>query len=364
MASITFWARGDSTTANNNELNPIGTTGANGVPAFQLTFYNDDPDIPGPDTSGDLTLDGYTGLTDPDTMVEINGVRYAFTFTVQGTLPTSGQGIQQVPLEHRGDTVGVIRVVIDGVPREYFFILDGSGTQASMNAFGDGAISLTNIDFTPCFCTGTQILTPYGNRRVETLVAGDWVAVAGGSARQIVWIGSTRVPRAALSQNGALRPIVIRAGAFGPGLPEADLSVSPQHRILVDHASCELLFGEAAVLIPAKYLVGTFADTADVDGDVVYYHVLLEDHAILVSNGLPTESFQPARHMIDVMDMAARLRLEAVIAALGAPTLLSRKDACRSLRRFEAEVLLRRLPKAFALPGLIRDPSLAPLSQT
>ena len=344
MASRSFWARGDSTTANNNELNPIGTTGGQGVPAFQLIFHDDDPDVPGIDTTGDLSLDGFVvGVRDPDTMVQIGGVRYPFIFIVQGVLPVSGQqGAQQVPPVHYGDAVGVIRVTIAGQPREYFFILDGSGTQASMNAFGAGAVGLTSIDFTPCFCAGTRIKTQSGPRLVETLVAGDWVLTANETARQIIWVGVTRVPRASLVWNQNLRPVVIPADTFSPGVPDGELRVSPQHRILIEDPGCELLFGEPAVLVAAKYIVGRGGKLAEPTGDVEYYHVLLEDHDMLISNGLVSESFQPARRTMDVMDHATRTRLEDVLAVLGANDMLARKDSYLSLKEHEAAVLLDR----------------------
>jgi Hint domain len=350
MPSISFWVRGDSTTANNNELNPIGTTGGNGVPAFQLSFVDDDPDIVGIDTLGDLNLDGFNGLTDPDTMVLINGVRYPFTFTVQGILPTSGQGAQQVPAEHLGDTVGVIRVVIGGTPVEYFFILDGSGTEASMNAFGQGAIGLTNIDFTPCFCTGTMIATPSGSRAVERQVAGDLVLNDAGEAHPIHWIGRSRISLANLRRNPDMNAIRIPAHAFGATQPDADLFVSPQHRIVLEGPAAELLFGEARVLAAAKHLVGTFAEKTVPDADVEYYHILTEAHEILILNGLPTESFQPARRMIDVMLPAARVNLEATLSALGRNDMLTRLDALPSLKRNEAVLLATMMQEPHIVP--------------
>ena len=145
MASVSFWVRADSITANNSVLNPIGTNGANGVPAFQLTFTNDSPSIPGVDESGDLLLDGNGGLTDPDTSVVIDGTSYSFTLMLIGVLPNNSQ----VPAGQAGKEVALISVVMGGVTHEYFFLLDGSGTQGVMNAFGNGAILLTSVVTTP-----------------------------------------------------------------------------------------------------------------------------------------------------------------------------------------------------------------------
>jgi hypothetical protein len=161
-----------------------------------------------------------------------------------------------------------------------------------------------------------------------------------GQAKQVIWVGRTRYAPAALRHNPDLCPIIIPANAMGPGLPASDLHVSPQHRIVLQSAACELLFGTDTVLVPAKFLVGTLAEMAPVTGAVDYFHILLEDHDMLVSNGLPTESFQPARRTIDVMDDAARGRLEGILAVLGVEEMLTRKDRFLSLKRPEAKVLL------------------------
>lgn len=358
MASVSFWARQDSITANNNVLNPIGNAG---TPATLITFTNDDPDIAGVDRSGDLILDYNGGLTDPDTSIVINGVSYPFTFVLIGTLPTSGQGIQQVPLEHRGDDVALITVIIGGQTVEYFFVLDGSGTATSMSGFGAGAITLSNIITTPpptpvCFCAGTEIATPSGPCRVERLRAGDHVLTDTGESRQVMWVGQTRITLAQLRANPDLRPIRIAAGAFGACAPCSDLDVSPQHRILVDGPLPAFLFGEDRVLAPAKHFVGTLAKRVEPEADVVYYHVMLADHDMVLSNGLATESFQPARRTLDAMSPEAQRILVETLKALGMEAMLTRKDAFTSLKRGEAELLADRIAS-----GVTRGP--APASQ-
>lgn len=135
--------------------------------------------------------------------------------------------------------------------------------------------------------------------------------------------------------------MVIPAGAIRPGVPDADLKVSPQHRIAIDAPGCELLFGVETVFVPARFLLDYLAVRATSTEDVVYHHVLLENHELLVSNGLISESFQPARRMIEIMSHEMRATLMATLEALEATeAMLSRPDALPTLARHEAAVLL------------------------
>lgn len=339
-----FYARGDSSTAQSAELT-VQNTNTTPVTAIQFTSG----------TSGNLSLDFVPDNSDPDTLPQfdpntqiiIGNNTYNFAFIKSGTVDNS-----RVPTALQNAVVYVIKVDINGdgdisdnVDQQYFFTLDPDGTPANMALIQSGRMALTNVNLAPpslpvCYCKGTEICAPSGLRKVETLMAGDHVLTADGATRQVLWVGSTRISLATLKVNSLLWPISIAANAFGRGLPSTDLRVSPQHRILIEHPVCELLFGEPAVLVAAKHLVGTLAETEMPTGDVEYFHVLLEDHDMLVTNGLATESFQPARRMIDVMDEAPRLRLEAQLRALGEERLLTRKDRYRSLRRNEALVLL------------------------
>lgn len=344
LSSI-FYARGDSNSANNAALN-VQNTGKVPVTSIQFTTG----------TGGDLILDyvpdGADANTlpefDPDTKVIINGVARNFAFVKSGNLDPART---DPPLENA--MVYVIKVDMNGngdlndkVDQQFFFTTLPGVTPAIMaNNIHNGACALSNLDISPppspvCFCSGTEIATPSGPRKVETLVAGDVVLTHTGDRKQIVWIASTRIGLAELLAHPNLRPIRIPAGAVGPGLPSRDLRVSPQHRIVLQGAASELLFGVDTVLVAAKFLVGSIAEVAPLTGRVEYFHVLLEEHEMLVSNGIASESFQPARRTMDVMDDAARGSLEAVLAALGTEAMLARKDQFLSLKQPEAAVLL------------------------
>lgn len=132
-----------------------------------------------------------------------------------------------------------------------------------------------------CFVAGTRIDTPNGTRLVETLQAGDFVMVAGGSARIIRWVG-----RAPVSQIFAdplkLLPIRIRAGALGEGSPRRDLLVSAGHAIYV-----------SGLLVHAAAMVNGRSILRETDMPLVftYHHIELDTHDLLMAEGTPAESF-------------------------------------------------------------------------
>jgi hypothetical protein len=104
---------------------------------------------------------------------------------------------------------------------------------------------------------------------------------ANGATAPVRWIGRRRIEAASHPQPATIRPIRIRRDAVGPGQPHRDLLVSPDHAVYLDD-----------VLIPAKLLVnGMTIVQDDRFSRVEYVHVELDRHAILISEGLPTESY-------------------------------------------------------------------------
>jgi hypothetical protein len=66
----------------------------------------------------------------------------------------------------------------------------------------------------------------------------------------------------------------------GPGLPVRDLWLSPDHGVFVD-----------GVLIPVKHLFDGVAIVSEPRDSVTWWHVELPQHAVLLAEGLPCESF-------------------------------------------------------------------------
>lgn len=155
---------------------------------------------------------------------------------------------------------------------------------------GNWQISVGDLDPTdpPCFLAGTLIATPGGEVPVEHLAAGDTVLTASGRVARIVWAGCRRVAASAQQRDRTLRAVVIGPGAIGN---ERALSLSQQHRILVSGARVQLWFGIEEILVPAKALLAAgCASLLGSDTDIVYHHLLLEDHDVILANGIAAES--------------------------------------------------------------------------
>ena len=138
-----------------------------------------------------------------------------------------------------------------------------------------------------------------------------------------------------------LCPVRIAAGALGNGLPEADMVVSPQHRMLVGGVTCELLFGESEALAAAVHLVGKPGITRLAPRAISYLHVMCDVHEIILADGAWSESFQPGDTTIDGMDDASRVELFEVFPELREASSRKTYGAARlSLKAHEVRVLM------------------------
>ena len=84
-----------------------------------------------------------------------------------------------------------------------------------------------------CFMRGTMIRTPEGESPVEALKCGDLVMTTDGRAMPVRWIGRQTVS-SIFGDPLRFRPIRIKAGALGEGVPARDLLLSPDHAILLE----------------------------------------------------------------------------------------------------------------------------------
>jgi hypothetical protein len=158
--------------------------------------------------------------------------------------------------------------------------------QSSEPPLNTSAPYLPVISFSfACFVEGTRILTAGGQVPVEALRVGQQAVVLrpGGQrgARVVRWIGHRSIDLTRHAAPELAQPIRIRADAFADGEPRRDLLVSPDHAIYVD-----------GMLIPARLLLnrGSIVREDQVRA-VRYFHVELDQHDILLAEGLPVESY-------------------------------------------------------------------------
>ena len=158
-----------------------------------------------------------------------------------------------------------------------------------------------------CFGAGTLIDTEAGPIPVENLRRGDRVATCNHGLQSIKWIGRRRLGPDEFAADPRLRPVRIRRGALGQSLPDRDLLVSRQHRMLVSSKIAERMFGATDVLVPAVKLVGLPGISIDDDiAQIEYFHLLFKRHEIVFANGAPSESLFTGPEALKALSPEAR----------------------------------------------------------
>ncbi|MFM7445465.1 MAG: Hint domain-containing protein, partial [Tabrizicola sp.] len=205
-----------------------------------------------------------------------------------------------------------------------------------------GVLTFTEIEnlVTVCFTKGTRIMAERGPVAVEDLGPGDMVLTRDNGLQPLRWVGSRELSYAELRASPELQPVRIAAGALAGTGPDRSMLVSPQHRVLIEGARAEMYFGEPEVLVPAKHLVGMAEVTRALPEDgVTYVHILFDRHEIVQSDGIWTESFQPAERTLSSLDQAARDEVLQLFPELAENT-DAFPSARLSLKAHEAKVLI------------------------
>ena len=191
-----------------------------------------------------------------------------------------------------------------------------------------------------CFTPGTLIATPRGEVPVETLREGDKVITRDNGIQEIRWVGTRTLDRAELAENPHFKPILVKKGSLGNGLPERDMVVSPQHRLLVANETTELYFNETEVLVPAKHLVNKWGISKLETLRTTYIHFMCDRHEVVLSNGSWTESFQPGQASMTTLGEDVRNEILALFPELKTHEgMESYVAARRSLKAHEAKLL-------------------------
>lgn len=223
---------------------------------------------------------------------------------------------------------------------------DGNGFDGTIEFLGDegevtGTSTFTNIEeIVPCFTPGSLIATPKGQRRVEELREGDKIITRDNGIQEIRWVGQKRMNGIDLARQPNLQPVLVRKGSLGNGLPERDMMVSPNHRVLVTNEKVNLYFDETEVLASAKHLVGLDGiHKVNVVG-TTYIHFMFDQHEVVLSDGSWTESFHPGDYTLKGIGREQREEILTLFPELKEKEGLENYHAARrSLKKHEAQIL-------------------------
>ena len=222
---------------------------------------------------------------------------------------------------------GTLTLVGDAVSEDVAFTYEVASTT------GETAVGFILVDTVPCFVAGTRIRTVRGEVPVERLQVGDLVHTRDDGLQPLRWIGTRVVPA-----EGKMAPV--RIGANTLGTHDA-VSVSPLHRILIQNAHAELLYGSSEVLIAARDLIDGKAIRQMTGGQVQYVHLLFDRHQVVWSNGLQSESFLPGPQTTGSFEQEMVQEIRSIFPELNPMTGEGYGPAARpALKRYEARLLV------------------------
>ncbi|GHA50442.1 hypothetical protein GCM10008927_14380 [Amylibacter ulvae] len=300
MATQVIYALGESqiTVSDGEQLS--GITSGNGahLDGVTITLNSnnweavtiDDTDANFQDSDNSQTLEG-TQVFDGETYTDNSRVEAEYglvlqdpdgnTYNVYGFNINEGGGVSYGTVEGLAFQGGVGGFPPIGVPLTVIATSEGPSTP------------YTSLATPLCFSADSMIATPSGQRRIQDLKVGDFVNTYDSEPQPIRQIWQTTLPKALLENEPRFRPVRIRTDSFGEGIPRTDVVVSPQHRILITGWQAQLLFGQPEILVPAIKLVNDRTVICEPAQTVEYFHLLLDQHHILNSNGLLSESYLP-----------------------------------------------------------------------
>ena len=246
-----------------------------------------------------------------DTVVGGGGDDY---FTLQD-LDTTGTGNAAISITggEGGETSGdTLQLTPDVTFADITFTNtdDNAGGLSGNFTMADGTVvTFSEIENIICFTPGTRILTPQGERAIETLHPGDMVVTRDNGPQPIRWLGNRIVPGL-----GRFAPVTVDAGALeGVTRP---LLVSPQHRFLLTGYRAELLFGTPEVLVAAKHMVNGLSIRQKECNAVTYLHIMFDQHEVIYADGAATESFHAGDIGISAISDQSREEMFAIFPEL------------------------------------------------
>ena len=330
MANIFGAFRTDTTlTTAQAQFGGVGTT-------FQISSYSTITITDGVDPNI-IEGDGVTNEVPDDITQTYLGNAIAWDYNYEVTDGTNTYTIGVFDYDSSGNGA------FGGGAEQGFFIgflgdVPPLNTTLTITALGDGAfaspvVNLPVDDFVPCFTSGTNIRVRGGHMAIEDLKASDDVEVFdptgdGPGFATLLRVFRRTISAPELAANPKLRPVRISAGALGLGLPQRDLVVSRQHRMLVSSKIVERMFRTSEVLVPAVNLTSLPGIFIDQDAQSVeYFHLLFGQHEVVYAEGAPSESLFTGPEVLKAISPEARTEILSIFPEI-AELEFAPKPAC------------------------------------
>lgn len=295
-----------------------------------------------------LTQVQFEGTRGGPSGVSVSGV--PVTVAGHGTLTTGAAANSQPTLAFRDGNVTYMALP-DGMVQPYAGpppggSPSGGGPPSGGGTTGgppDSALDLIpgDIGAPNCFLEGTRIRVPLGYAAIEHLSRGDSIIDVNGKRHSILYIAKAEITLISGMEHLYHRwfPVRIPVGTFGEGRPYRDTYLSQQHRILVDGPEVELVLAEQQALAPACGFVDFGASLETSLRKITYYHILCEEHVILMANGMPCETLFLGDLLVRGAKTAAKDEAQHffgdLVARISPERMARMRPAAPLLRKFE-----------------------------
>ncbi|AGI69668.1 hypothetical protein OAN307_c42750 [Octadecabacter antarcticus 307] len=242
------------------------------------------------------------------------------------TITNPDTGTTAVDLSAADITAGDVSVTYD-VPAE-----GGTMTVSAVitDAAGNTSAAGSDSSGVNCFAEGTLITTAGGEIPIEDLQVGDLIQTLDRGLQPLRWIGHRHLDARELAEKENLCPIRISQNVIGHENCDRDLVVSPQHRVLIASRVAERMFGSTEVIVAAKHLLAI--EGVDIATDlkhVTYFHILLDEHAIVYANKVPAESLYLGYQAQLSLSVAGRAEIFALFPEVASPSFIP--TSCRPI---------------------------------
>lgn len=223
---------------------------------------------------------------------------------------------------------------------DFTVVYDPLNPENGVITFSDlSTLTFSNIEnLVACFTPGARIATNRGEVRIEDIAVGDMVLTRDNGYQPVTWVGQRSLNTLDLLLQPEMAPIRIQKGALGPNVPKQDITISPQHRMLIESVVSQFYLGETEVLVKAKDMVNLPGVQRINPNEVTYIHLMLPAHEIILADGAWTESYQP--NFDAEVDDELKALFPGLLSEYGRTAFQSARNSAKS---FEAKVILESL---------------------